>query len=153
VILYCVEADNEMFLFRADGGGQRRITGPGNRLNYTNYEWDADGRSFIYLRGYSFGASAPPDALLQGMVRYDIETGLSSMVLPFRVVEVAVNDVLNIRSGPGADNPVVGEMPFDGTVFVDWRWCCGDGVRWVPIVYGSTEGWVNSQYLVEEVSS
>ncbi len=153
VILYCVEGDNELFLFSADGSDQRRITGPGNRLNYTNYAWDEDGRSFVYLRTYSFGASAPPDALPQGMARYDIETGQTSMVLPFRVVDVASNDVLNIRSGPGADNPVVGEIPSDGTGIR----VTGDGVvvgdsRWVPIVYGSTEGWVNSQYLTEEVS-
>ncbi len=33
----------------------------------------------------------------------------------------------------------------------------GDGLvvgdaRWVPILYGNTEGWVNKQYLVEETN-
>ncbi len=153
-ILHCIEADNEIFLFRADGSGQLRITGPGNRLSATNYAWDANGRSFVYRRVYSFGASTPPDALPQGMVRYDIETGQTSMVLPFRVVDVASNDVLNIRSGPGVDNPVVGEIPFDGTgIRVTGDGLVVAGGRWVPILYGNITGWVNSQYLVEEVSS
>jgi uncharacterized protein YraI len=68
----------------------------------------------------------------------------------YQVVNVAANDTLNVRSGPGADSQVVGTIPPDGTGIQ----ITGPGVRvqestWVPINYLGLIGWVNSNYLAE----
>ena len=62
----------------------------------------------------------------------------------YRVVGVASNDVLNIRSRASARSYKVGFIPPDS---------CGvlisgpDRGSWVQIEYNGTTGWVNSRYL------
>jgi hypothetical protein len=73
---------------------------------------------------------------------------------PFAVVDVASDDVLNVRAGPGVAYPVVGTVPFYGIgveVYaggqeVDSSW-------WVPVQYGDVTGWANSHYLAQQVGS
>jgi len=70
----------------------------------------------------------------------------------YRVVFVESGDVLNVRSGPGAENEVVGELPVDES---DIR-IVGPGQRsgestWVPIAGDGTAGWVNSRFLSESL--
>ncbi len=70
----------------------------------------------------------------------------SSNVL-FKVAGVRADDVLNVRQGPSADTPAVGNIP-----------PTGQGVRllgrcrleWCPVMHGSVSGWVNSTYLIED---
>lgn len=64
----------------------------------------------------------------------------------YRVVAVEQDDVLNIRAGPSAGYPIVGEIPPSGR-----------GVRltgpcrsWCPISYNGASGWVNARYLAIE---
>ena len=59
------------------------------------------------------------------------------------VVGVASNDVLNVRSGPGASNRIVGQIA-PGTCFVEVNAKRG---RWVKISKDGMAGWVNSRYL------
>lgn len=65
----------------------------------------------------------------------------------FVVVNVAQNDVLNVRSGPSADFEVVGEL-LPGSRGVVIQGACQS--RWCPVVHLSASGWVNSLYLASE---
>ncbi len=70
----------------------------------------------------------------------------------FAVVNVASDDVLNVRSGPGVDHSIAGTIPYHGL-----------GVRiyaggqevssswWVPVEYEGVTGWANSSYLARQV--
>ncbi|HKD56685.1 MAG TPA: SH3 domain-containing protein [Hyphomicrobiaceae bacterium] len=67
----------------------------------------------------------------------------------YRVVYVAPDDVLNLRSGPSPAYSVVGAIPPGGR-----------GVRlvghcqaWCPVSYNGTSGWVNRAYLAREPAS
>ena len=71
---------------------------------------------------------------------------------PYRVSDVASNDVLYILDAPGAENKIVGCIPYDGRDVA----VVGTGVSittqirtsmWVPIKYKGVSGWVNSTYL------
>ena len=64
----------------------------------------------------------------------------------YRVVYVAPDDVLNMRSGPSVGYPIVGRIPPSGR-----------GVRllghcreWCPVSYNGASGWVNPIYLAAE---
>lgn len=69
----------------------------------------------------------------------------------YRVINVASNDTLNVRSGPGIDNSIVGEIPPSGIGIQ----ILGEGIQvgdslWVPIMYEEINGWVNKQYLEQQ---
>jgi hypothetical protein len=68
------------------------------------------------------------------------------------VVDVASDDVLNVRARPGVAHPIVGTIPFYG---IDVEVHAGgqevDGSWWVPVQYGEVTGWVNSRYLARQV--
>lgn len=65
------------------------------------------------------------------------------------VVGVEADDTLNVRSGPGVGNVVVGELsPF----FVGARWLDADPVPvgsdvWIPIATDGLTGWVNARFV------
>lgn len=65
----------------------------------------------------------------------------------YRVVNVAADDVLNIRSGPGANLGIVGTIPPNGRGVRMVGSCSG---QWCQINYRGTAGWVNRQYLANE---
>jgi hypothetical protein len=71
----------------------------------------------------------------------------------YRVIFVEADDRLNVRVGPGVENPVVGELAPDAR---DIR-VTGEGERvseslWLPIEVGGVSGWVNGFFLTEMVS-
>lgn len=73
----------------------------------------------------------------------------------YQVAFVAVNDVLNVRTGPGPDYPVAGELApnADDIALLDEGQTLLTGAVWVPIEADSLSGWVNSRFLTESVSS
>lgn len=75
VIPACIEGDNYLYLFRADGTEKQLITEPWDFLNFNNATWAEDGQSFVYQRINSCCLVAPPDAPPPGLVRYDLRTG------------------------------------------------------------------------------
>ncbi len=78
VIPACIEQDNQLFLFRADGTGKQQITGPWDYLNGLNVTWADDGLSFTYERLNSCCLSPediPADAPAVGLVQVDVLTG------------------------------------------------------------------------------
>ncbi|MCA9942373.1 MAG: SH3 domain-containing protein [Anaerolineales bacterium] len=72
----------------------------------------------------------------------------------FAVVFVEPNDVLNVRSGPGVDFSIVGELPPDANdVQITGSGQLVAGSTWVPIQRNGLAGWVNGRFLTEVVSS
>lgn len=83
VIPACIEGDNQLFLFRADGSGKQQITGPWDYLNMLNFTWAEDGLSFTYERLNSCCLSPeniPADAPPVGLVQVDVLTGEKALI-------------------------------------------------------------------------
>lgn len=62
----------------------------------------------------------------------------------WKVVNVAENDVLNIRSGPGVRFRKIGAIPSGSGCVIKIRQCKRN---WCRINYISQKGWVSSRYL------
>ncbi len=70
------------------------------------------------------------------------------------VVFVSADDVLNVRTEPGVENEIVGTIaPGTSTVQITGVSIDVDGSPWVPVQIDTTQGWVNSRFLTETVSS
>jgi Bacterial SH3 domain len=70
----------------------------------------------------------------------------------YAVTGVALDDVLNVRAGPGIEHPIVGTLPPYGTgIEVTHRGESAGGATWVPIRRADLAGWVNSAYLARQV--
>jgi hypothetical protein len=74
---------------------------------------------------------------------------------PYGVILVAPGDVLNIRSGPGAGNPVSGSFASSATNIMRSGYSStADGDLWVQVANpGGGSGWINSTFLTEYVDS
>ena len=64
----------------------------------------------------------------------------------YRVIDVAPDDVLNIRAGPSMGHPIVGVIPPRGRGVRLVGHCQG----WCPVSYNGATGWVNGRYLATE---
>lgn len=63
----------------------------------------------------------------------------------YRVVDVAADDVLNVRAGPSSEDEIVGSLAHDSSgVVVTRTW---DAPWWGVLLDDGTEGWVHSRYL------
>lgn len=91
---------------------------------------------------FSFGAMTGPVLAQPYRTVMDCAHGPDS----YRVSGVASWDRLNIRSGPGADYPVLGSIPPNGTGVICVGPCQG---RWCRIEWRGAEGWTNTRYLAE----
>ncbi len=64
-----------------------------------------------------------------------------------RVVGVAADDTLNVRIGPGVENPVVGRLAPDTVVRTTGNRAPVAGSDWVEVQTPEGYGWVNGTYL------
>jgi photosystem II stability/assembly factor-like uncharacterized protein len=73
---------------------------------------------------------------------------------PYAVVNVSPSDVLNIRSGAGVSQAIIGYYPPDATDVMRTGTSANvDGAVWVEVRRGDgLTGWVNSYYLTEFVT-
>lgn len=73
---------------------------------------------------------------------------------PYAVVLVLPNDVLNIRSGPGVENRIVGAMAYNEIDITRTGPSArvGDSIWWEIQSRAGTRGWANSAYLTEYVA-
>ena len=70
----------------------------------------------------------------------------------YRVVFVEDNDVLNVRSGPGVANEIVGGLPPNsGGIEVTGEGRIVRNSMWLPIRTGDLNGWVNGRFLTDQV--
>lgn len=70
----------------------------------------------------------------------------------YAVVGVALDDELNVRSAPGADQEIVGALP----PYATGVQVAGSGRQvgssiWAPLSHQGLEGWANSAYLARQV--
>jgi hypothetical protein len=81
-------------------------------------------------------------------------SGTTTLIGPYAVINVATNDVLNMRSAAGVNQPIVGYLAADATgVYKTGATTSVDGAAWVEIHRNDgLTGWVNSNYLTEDVS-
>lgn len=72
---------------------------------------------------------------------------------PYAVILVASNDILNVRSAPGADKSLVGTLAYNTTGITRvGPWSQVGDTIWVEIQSQSgVRGWVNSNFLTEYV--
>ncbi|MFT3890419.1 MAG: hypothetical protein QM730_02195 [Anaerolineales bacterium] len=71
---------------------------------------------------------------------------------PYAVILVAPGDMLNIRSGAGASNPIIGSFAREThDIMRTGLSQTADGAEWVEVLLtnGLDKGWVNSNYLSE----
>ena len=69
----------------------------------------------------------------------------------YMVVNVASDDVLNVRANAGVSHPIVGVIPHNGTgVQITGAGEQVDGALWAPIEYKEITGWVNGNYLAHQ---
>lgn len=80
IIPACIEGDNYLYLFPADGTEKQLITEPWDFLNFNNVTWAEDGQSFIYQRINSCCLTPPDDAPPPGLVEYDLATGTKTLI-------------------------------------------------------------------------
>lgn len=115
------------------------------------------------------GAAAPPPAstLMPTMTAVSSTTGTapqptaiipphpsSTETLTYRVTFVTADDVLNVRSGPGADNDIVGSLaPTANNVQITGPGEMTAGSTWMPIVAGDVNGWVNGRFLTTDLNA
>ena len=74
----------------------------------------------------------------------DYEGPPSAPAAPATVVEVVVASRLNVRSGPGAEHPIVGKLDRGTQVQVLEQ---ADGWKRVRPEHGGPEGWVAGEFL------
>jgi hypothetical protein len=73
---------------------------------------------------------------------------------PYAVILVSPDDVLNIRTGAGVANAIAGTLqPTALDVRRTGPASSADGARWVEIQSGAGNGWVNQNFLTEQVAS
>ncbi len=81
-------------------------------------------------------------------------SGLTAPIGSFRVTGVDADDVLNVRSGPGSENEIVGVLPSNtvGVRTTGAAATAGDGGLWWEVEqFSSPEtGWVNSSFLAPQ---
>jgi hypothetical protein len=156
--------DNIGFVFKADGGGKRKITSRWDYILQSAVEWSEDGQKIYYFRINSTGADPPRSAPPEGWVEVNLRTGRKSPATTralktgasYAVFNVAPKDVLNVRSKPNLAATTVGSIPPDAKgVRVTGSGVKVGRTRWVPVEYGPIEhgkinGWVNQNYLYEE---
>ena len=73
---------------------------------------------------------------------------------PYAVILVSPDDVLNIRTGAGVGNAIAGMLaPTATNVNRTGTASTADGERWVEIQSGAGNGWVNANFLTEQVAA
>jgi len=78
----------------------------------------------------------------------------SSDAQTYRVTFVTADDVLNVRSGPGVDNELVGSLlPTADNIQISGEGQVVSGSTWVPIVADDVQGWVNGRFLTTHLNA
>lgn len=150
------QGTSTLYLLAVDGSTLWTLDVLPNSTGQGQLAWQALGLnaallSFVPLNGgeRSYLISATPNALAA-------ETpNILPSLEPYQVVDVADDDILNIRSAAGVQNPVVGTIPPYGSGVR----ITGSGVAvpgsdspWVPVEYNGITGWVNSHYLASQLA-
>lgn len=100
----------------------------------------------VTITGATAFAGQVPD-IVSYSVDPDVE--ITPATVTHSVFGVAEDDVLNVRSGPGVDNPVITFYRHDATdIEVTGDEEIVDAARWIEVQTEDARGWVHSQFLV-----
>jgi hypothetical protein len=71
----------------------------------------------------------------------------------FAIVDVAADDVLNIRSGAGTSFPIIGNIPpyGMGIQMTGPKATTEDGAPWALVNYQGLSGWVNTEFVAQQL--
>lgn len=154
--------DNVGFVFNADGSGKRKFTARWDFILQDKVEWSADGKKLYYFRINSTGADSLKNAPATGWVEVDATTGRKAAAVTrtlkpaasYAVFNVLSGDALNIREAPNLKAGIVGKLAYDakGIQLTGERRKTGRET-WVRIRHQNISGWVNQNYLFEEMPS
>ena len=74
---------------------------------------------------------------------------VSPTLVSFRVAGVAVDDVLNVRTGPAPNYPIISTVPPHARGVNSLGQCVQD---WCRVRYKGASGWVNRRYLMTDAA-
>ncbi len=101
--------------------------------------------------------ATPTAAPLSTATPLPLPSATSVSVAPpgYQVAFVAANDTLNVRRQPNANAAVVTELPANATGIqvIGQGQSIRGGSLWLPVATSAGDGWVNSRFLTEAVSS
>jgi len=79
-----------------------------------------------------------------------MQTAEAAPVKVYSVTNVETGKVLNMRSGPGTNNPIVARIPYNGTGIVATGEEKKVGVAvWLKVYWAGKGGWVSKTYLTD----
>lgn len=122
--------------------------------NLDNIMWSANNNSpfpivaFTLYDNFENKASGFTYEIISPSATSTNSTALPSETILYRVINVSINDVLNIRTGAGTNYDIVGIIPYNGRdIQITGDSVQADNSTWVPILYEGITGWVNIYYL------
>jgi murein DD-endopeptidase MepM/ murein hydrolase activator NlpD len=125
------------------GGAQVNVTGPASANNWlpVQYNGQAGWADADYLTLDPAGGADPQSA---GSASTSLmAAAANSTPAQPSTATVVPPDGLNLRGGPGTDNPIVTVIPGGASVNVTAASAGG----WTPVSYNGSSGWVESAYL------
>ena len=147
VRLYWINSEGERQLYAQLPTGQRV-----RQLTFVTHPWvvvDSEGRCLGVYRA----ARAPHTVQIAGELSERGAQVPSSQrtredTPEYRVVGVATDDALNLRSEPDHDSDILRQIPNDAAGIVGTgRRETMDGETWIEVIYDNEKGWVNSRYV------
>ena len=94
-------------------------------------------------------AVAPAVAITKPATVQQASAVVSPTLVSFRVAGVAADDVLNVRTGPASNYPIISTVPPHARGVNILGQCVQD---WCRVRYKSASGWVNRRYLMTDAA-
>ena len=94
-------------------------------------------------------AVAPAVAIAKPATVQQANALVSPTLVSFRVAGVAVDDVLNVRTGPAPNYPIISTVPPHARGVNILGQCVQD---WCRVRYTGASGWVNRRYLMTDAA-
>lgn len=108
----------------------------------TEHQWEEYLKEIQEHRQYGHWSGPPYDLYVKRLAQSRARSAQT-----FRVIRVASDDELNIRSGPSADYAIIGTIPSNGSGVHIIGACTG---QWCGVEYRGTRGWANGYFLAPE---
>lgn len=147
VRLYWINFEGERQLYAQLPTGQRV-----RQLTFVTHPWvvvDSEGRCLGVYRA----ARAPHTVQIASELSERVAQVPSSLrtredTPEYRVVGVASDDTLNLRSEPDYEADILRQIPNDAVGIVGTgRKATVDGETWIEVIFDNVKGWVNSRYV------
>jgi len=147
VRLYWINFEGERQLYAQLPTGQRV-----RQLTFVTHPWvvvDSEGRCLGVYRATRATRTVQIAGELSERVAQAPSSPRTREDTPeYRVVGVASDDTLNLRSEPDHESDILRQIPNDAVGIVGTsRKETVDGETWIEVIYDNEKGWVNSRYV------